>query len=89
MKMIAPNIAMPIVAPMALETLKTLERKSVSGMIGSCGAALLPDEGGEQQRRRRCRARRSSASPSAYSVPPQLVSRISAPTPPLSSVAPR
>ncbi len=35
MKMIAPNIAMPMVAPMALETLKTLERNSVSGTIGS------------------------------------------------------
>ena len=88
MKMIAPNIAMPMVAPMALETLKTLERKSVSGMIGS-GA------------RRSCQTKATSSTtpampsakivgePQAYSVPPQVVSRISAPTPPLSSVAPR
>ena len=35
MKTIAPNIAIPIVAPIALETLKTRERNSESGMIGS------------------------------------------------------
>ena len=88
MKMIAPNIAMPIVAPIALETLKTLERNSVSGTIGSCA-------------RRSCHRNAASrttpatpsptivAEPQAYSVPPQVVSRISAPTPPLRSVAPR
>ena len=63
MKMIAPNIAMPIVAPIALETLKTLERKSLSGMIGSARAALLPDEGGEQHDAGDAERRRSSASP--------------------------
>ena len=71
MKMIAPNIAMPMVAPMALETLKTLERKSVSGTIGSGARRLLPDEGRQQHdpgdaepddqsaspRRTRCRPR--------------------------------
>ena len=35
MKTIAPNIAIPIVPPIALETLKTPERKSSSGTIGS------------------------------------------------------
>ncbi len=49
MKMIAPNIAMPMVAPIALETLKTLERKSVSGRIGSTARRLLPDEGRKQR----------------------------------------
>ncbi len=48
MKMIAPNIAMPMVAPIALETLKTLERNSVSGTIGSGARRLLPDERGQQ-----------------------------------------
>ncbi len=83
MKMMAPNIAMPMVAPMALATLKTLERKSVSGMIGSAA-------------RRSCQTKAISSStpampsakivgePQAYSVPPQVVSRISAATPPLS-----
>ena len=33
--MMAPNIDMPIVKPMALATLKTLERKRPSGRIGS------------------------------------------------------
>ena len=35
MKMIAPNIAMPIVAPIALATLKTPERNRPGGTIGS------------------------------------------------------
>ena len=88
MKMIAPNIAMPIVAPIALETLKTRERKSESGMIGSTA-------------RRSCQMKAASSAtpatpspmisgePQPYSTPPQLVSRISAATPPLSRVAPR
>ena len=63
MKMIAPNIAMPIVAPIALATLKTLERKSVSGMIGSAARrscqtkATSSSDAGDAERRR------SSASP--------------------------
>ena len=35
MKTIAPNIAIPIVKPIALATLNTRDLKSVSGMIGS------------------------------------------------------
>ena len=35
MKMIAPNIARPITKPIEEATLKTRERKSLSGMTGS------------------------------------------------------
>src|ERR687884_634905 len=42
MKTIAPNIAIPIVKPIAFETLNTLERKSESGRIGS--AARVPHQ---------------------------------------------
>ena len=48
MKTIAPNIAIPIVAPIALETLKTPERKSVERHDRLGGAALLHDERDEQ-----------------------------------------
>ena len=80
MKMIAPNIAMPIVKPIAFATSKTRERKSASGRIGSAA--------------RRSRQTNSASSttpttpsptivgePHAYSLPPQVVSRISALTP--------
>ena len=88
MKMIAPNIAIPIVKPIAFATLKMRERKSWSGRIGSAA-------------RRSCQTKAASRTtptmpspmisfePQAYSVPPQVASRISAPTPPLSSAAPR
>jgi hypothetical protein len=88
MKMIAPNIAIPIVKPIALETLKMLERKRVSGITGSAARACLHTK------------RTSSATPAtpspaivaephAYWLPPQVVSKISAPTPPVSRPAPR
>ena len=48
MKMIAPNIAIPIVKPIALATLNTRERKSSSGIDRLGRAALLPDERREQ-----------------------------------------
>ena len=44
MKMIAPNIAIPIVAPIALETLKTRERNERERDDRLLGAALLPEE---------------------------------------------
>ena len=89
MKMIAPNIAMPIVAPIALATLKTRRAEERERHDRLLGPALLPEEAREQQGAAGRRARRSTAEPQAYSTPPQLVSRISAPTPPESSVAPR
>ena len=88
MKTIAPNIAMPIVKPIAFATSNTLERKSCSGRIGSAA-------------RRSCQTNAASsatpaiasptivAEPQAYWLPPQVVSRISEATPPLSSAAPR
>jgi len=88
MKMIAPNIAIPIVMAIALETLKTLERKRVSGTIGSAA-------------RRSCHTKMASRAtpampsptmvddPHGYWLPPQVVRRISAPTPPVRRVAPR
>ena len=48
MKMIAPNIAIPIAKPIAFATLNTLERNSLSGRIGSAARPLPPDERGEQ-----------------------------------------
>ena len=88
MKTIAPNIAIPIENPIAEATLKTLERKSVSGRTGSAA-------------RRSCHtnATRSAAPASArptivaelhgYVTPPQVVTRISAPTLPARRAAPR
>ena len=89
MKMIAPNIAMPIAKPIAFATLNTRERKSVERHDRLGGAALPPDE---QRRAATTPATPRPtivAEPQAYSLPPQVVSRISAPTPPLSSAAPR
>ena len=88
MKMIAPNIAIPIVKPIAFATLKMGERNSWSGSNGSAA-------------RRSCQTKTASRAtptmprpticlePHAYWVPPQVASRISAPTPALSNAAPR
>ena len=80
MKTIAPNIAIPIAKPIALATLKTLERKSESGRIGSAARV-------SHQTKRSSRATPTIPSPTivaepqAYWLPPQVVSRISALTP--------
>ena len=82
MKTIAPNIAIPIVKPIAFATLNTLERKSFSGMIGS-GARR------SRQTNTASSATPATASPTivvepqAYWLPPQVVSRISEATPPV------
>ena len=88
MKMIAPNIAIPIAKPIAFATRNTLERNNLSGRIGS--AARLS-----------CQMNAASSTtpampspmivdePQAYWLPPQVVSRISDPTHPLSRPAPR
>ena len=89
MKMMAPNIARPITKPSVLATRNTAERNRLSGMIGLRGAALLPDEGRQQRDARRPAGRRSTAEPQAYSLPPHVVTRMSALTPAVSSVAPR
>ena len=88
MKMIAPNIARPITKPIEDATLKTRERNSLSGMIGSAArvstlmkiassttpATARPTIAGE---------------PHAYSLPPQVVTRIRELTPAVSRTAPR
>ena len=89
MKTIAPNIAIPIVKPIALATLNTRERNSVSGMIGSAARPSCQTNAARSSDARRRRGRRSSGEPHAYWLPPQVVSRISAATPPPRSAAPR
>ena len=49
MKTIAPNIAIPIVKPIALATLNTRERKRLSGMIGSAARRSCQTNSGEQR----------------------------------------
>ena len=88
MKMIAPNIARPITKPIEEATLKTRERKSLSGMIGSVGARLDAQEDRDQRAADDARPTITGES-HAYSLPPQVVTRISALTPAVSSVAPR
>ena len=63
MKMIAPNIAMPITKPIALATLNTRERNSFSGMIGSAARRSCQMNGDEQHDAGDAERRRSSASP--------------------------
>jgi hypothetical protein len=88
MKTIAPNIAIPIVKPIAFETRKTLERNSCSGRIGSSTRV-------SHQMKTASSATPTMASATivveaqAYSLPPQVVSRISEATAPLRSAAPR
>ena len=77
MKMIAPNIARPITKPSEEATLNTGERNSFSGMIGSA-ARRSCQTNAPSSTTPATPARRSSASPSAYSLPPQVVTRISA-----------
>ena len=48
MKTIAPNIAIPIVKPIALATLKTRDRNSLERHDRLGGAGLPPDEQREQ-----------------------------------------
>ena len=86
--MIAPNIAIPIMKLIPVTSRNVPESKSVSGMIGSAA-------------RRSCQMNATSipapptASPmisgesQAYWLPPHVVMRISAPTPPARRPAPR
>ena len=87
MNTIAPNIAIPIVKPIAFETVKTLERNSPSGRIGS--AARVSHHTKIASTRTPTRPRpRIVEDPQAYSLPPQVVTMISAVTPTLRSAAP-
>ena len=88
MKMIAPNIAIPIVKPIELATVKTGERKRLSGRMGS---SARPSHHTKATSRTTPTTPSPTISfePHAYSLPPQLASRISAATPPLRSRVPR
>ena len=72
-----------------MATLKTAERNSSSGMIGSSARCSWRMKSAEQDDAGDRRGRRSRGDAHAYSLPPQVVSRISALTPAVSSTAPR
>ena len=57
MKMIAPNIAIPIVKPIAFATLKIARAEELERQDRLGRPALLPDEGREQGHVPRRRAR--------------------------------
>ena len=63
MKMIAPNIARPITKPIEEATLKTRERNSLSGMIGSAARVSCLMKTPSRIDARDRERRRSSASP--------------------------
>ena len=88
MKMIAPNIAIPMAKPIALATLKMRERKSWSGRIGSA-ARLSCQTKAARRPTPTTPSPMISLEPQLYSEPPHVASRINAPTPPLRSPAPR
>ena len=77
MKMIAPNIARPITKPSEEATLNTLERNRFSGMIGSLAR---PSQKMNAISRTTPAIARPMIVPEshAYSLPPQVVTRISA-----------
>jgi hypothetical protein len=88
MKMIAPNIARPIRNPRLVATRKIEERKSASGMIGS--AARVSCQRNAAMSSTPATPRPTMiGDPQSYSLPPQVVRRISALTPAVSSTAPR
>ena len=86
--MIAPNIAIPIVKPIPLASRNVPERKSVRGMIGSA-ARLSCQTNAASNATPASPSPTISGEPQGYWLPPQVVSRIRAPTPPASSPAPR
>ncbi len=87
MNTIAPNIAIPIVKPIALETLNTRDSKSVSGMIGSVARRSCQTNATRSTTPTTASAR-IVPEPQRYSFPPQVVTRISALTAPARSAAP-
>ena len=89
MKMIAPNIARPITKPIEEATLKTRRAEQLERDDRLRRARLLADEEREQDDARRSPRPTIVGEPQAYSLPPQVVTRISALTPAVSSIAPR
>ena len=87
MKTIAPNIAIPIVKPIAPATLKTRDSKRSSGMMGSVARRSCQTNAPRSTTPAR-RSPRIVPDPHAYWFPPQVVARISALTAPASSPAP-
>ena len=88
MKMIAPNIARPMKKPSAVATLKTAERNRRSGMIGSAARRSCQTNATSSTTRRDGEPEDLRRAPRVL-VPPQVVTRISALTPAVSSAAPR
>ena len=88
MKMMAPNMARPMRNPRPLATRNTEERNSVSGTTGS--AARRSCQMNRPSSRAPAAARPTmTAEPQGYSVPPHVVTRMSAETPAVSRPAPR
>jgi hypothetical protein len=88
MNVIAPNIARPITKPNEDATLKMAERNRFSGMIGSFARASCAMKSPTSTMLATPRPM-IVADPHGYSLPPQVVSRMIALTPAVSSVAPR
>ncbi len=87
MKMIAPNIARPMTKPSPLATRNTDDRNRPSGMIGSSARRSCQTNAASSAAAASARPT-TSGEPHAYSLPPHVVTRTSALTPAVSSVAP-
>ena len=85
--MIAPNMAMPMVKPIALATLNTRDRNRGRGMIGSA-ARVSHQMKAEPSAAPRAASPRIVDDVHAYSLPPQVATIVRAATPALSSTAP-
>jgi hypothetical protein len=86
--MIAPNIAIPIMKPIPLASRNVPERNNESGMIGS-GARLSCQTNATSMATPAIPSPTISGEPQSYWLPPHVVTRMSAATPPASSPAPR
>ena len=85
----APNIAIPIVKPIALATLKMRESKRLSGIMGSLARRSRQTNMARKNDAYECECGLPSPEPHRYWFPPQVVTMISALTPPASNPAPR
>ncbi len=86
-KLIAPNIAVPRMKLTALATRKTWLRNNRRGTTGS-GARRSTTANTASSNAPAAARPMMTRDPQGYSVPPQVVSSTSAPTPPASNMAP-
>ena len=84
----APNIAIPIVNPIALETLNTGDRNRLRGITGSAARRSCQTNAASRTRPAAPRPR-IVVEPHAYWFPPQVATRMRAVTAALSNPAPR